>query len=335
MRDKRIGVLCGGLSAERDVSLATGEAVCAALVERGYDARRIFVDRDIDLVLRQTGVQVAFLSLHGRYGEDGCIQGLLELLGIPYTGSSVLASALAMNKVKAKELFRLHNVPTPPYYVLHREDLDLEGGLAAVHGTFGFPVVVKPSCEGSSIGVTIAHDEAALAAACEEAFRFGDELLVERFIEGKEISVAVLDDRPLGTIEIEPLVDFYDYGAKYTAGKSRYHLPARLAPTRARGVLAQALLAHRAVGASGASRVDMMVSERGNEYVLEVNTIPGMTPTSLLPKMAKEAGLSFGELCERMLLGARLHAGGRTRGERRAAQLPFHGPDRRAGAERH
>jgi D-alanine-D-alanine ligase len=332
MRDKRVGVLCGGLSAEREVSLSTGEAVCTALAERGYDVRRLFVDRDVDLVLRQSGIQVAFLALHGRYGEDGCIQGLLELMGIPYTGSSVLSSALAMNKVKAKELFRLHNLPTAPYYVVTRED---EGRVLELHGTFGFPVVVKPSGEGSSIGVRIANDELELGAACEEAFRWGDEILVERFIEGREVSVGILDDRPLGAIEIVPSQPFYDYGAKYTAGKSSYHLPARLAPARYRGVLTQALMAHKAVGATGATRVDFIVSERGNEVILEVNTIPGLTPTSLLPKMAAHAGIGFGELCERMLLGARLHAGVRARGERRAQQVPFLGPDRRAGAERH
>jgi D-alanine-D-alanine ligase len=141
MRTKRIGVLCGGLSAERDVSLKTGEAICATLVDRGYDAQLIFVDRDLDLVIRQSRIDVAFLALHGRYGEDGCVQGLLEILGIPYTGSDVLASALAMNKARAKELFRLHNLPTPPYYVLGREHAER---VREAHAGFGFPAVVKP-----------------------------------------------------------------------------------------------------------------------------------------------------------------------------------------------
>src|SRR5215475_91557 len=151
MRTKRIGVLCGGLSAEREVSLRTGEAICATLVDRGYDAVRVYVDRDLDLALRQTRIDVAFLALHGRYGEDGCVQGLLELMGIPYTGSGVIASALAMNKVKAKELFRLHNLPTPPYYV-HRR------GEGTQHGSFGFPCVVKPRAEGASLGVQMVRD---------------------------------------------------------------------------------------------------------------------------------------------------------------------------------
>src|SRR5262249_15669939 len=157
---KRIGVLCGGLSAERDVSLRTGAAICAALADRGYDAVRIYVDRDLDLALRQTRVDVAFVALHGRYGEDGCVHGLLELPAIPYTGSSVLASALAMDKVKAKELFRLHNLPTPPYHVVCPDD-----SIAEAHAGFGFPAVVKPSREGSSVGVAIVNDPGELEAA--------------------------------------------------------------------------------------------------------------------------------------------------------------------------
>ncbi len=333
MRTRRIGVLCGGLSAEREVSLRTGAAICATLVERGYDAVSLYVDRDLDLALRQTRIDVAFIALHGRYGEDGCVQGLLELLGIPYTGSSVLASALAMNKVKAKELFRLHNLPTAPYYVL-------EAGPAAVaerHGAFGFPAVVKPACEGSSVGVAIARDLGELEAACEAAFRFDDQILVERYVAGMEVSVAVLNDRALGAIEIVPSQPFYDYGAKYTAGRSAYHMPARLSPERYRGVLTQAVAAHRALGCTGASRVDMIVSERGNEVLLEVNTVPGMTATSLLPKIAGHAGLDFGALLEEILGAARLHAQPTGNGrERRVADLPFAGPERRAsGAERH
>jgi D-alanine-D-alanine ligase len=234
-----------------------------------------------------------------------------------------------MNKVKAKELFRLHNLPTPPYYVL-------AGGREPVadgHGAFGFPAVVKPGCEGSSVGISIVRDVAELEAACDAAFRFDDEVLVERYVGGKEISVAVLNDRALGAIEIVPSQPFYDYGAKYTAGRSEYHMPARLSPERYRGVLTQALAAHRALGCSGATRIDMIVSERGNEYLLEVNTIPGMTATSLLPKIAGHAGLDFGALLEEILGAARLHAQPTGARERRVAQLPFSGPERRAGAD--
>lgn len=333
MRDKKIGVLMGGLSAERSVSMQTGEAVLAALDGRGYHVVPIFVDRDVDLVLRQSAIDVAFIALHGRYGEDGCIQGLLELLGIPYTGSDVLASALAMHKVKAKEIFRLRNLPTPPYYVLTRAH---EADIPARHGDFGFPAVVKPVGEGSSVGVELVGDMDELVAACERAFCFDSELLVERYIRGQEISVAVLGDRPLGAVEVVPREPFYDFSAKYSRGATEYYIPPRVSPQRYRGCLAQAARAHQALGCSGATRVDMILSDTGNEYILEVNTLPGLTPTSLLPKIAAAAGIAFDELCEAILLGARLSALRRGHGDRRVAQRPFRGPDRReAGADRH
>lgn len=323
MQSRKIGVLLGGLSSERDVSLRTGEAVLAALRERGHDAVPIYVDRDIDVALRQEAPDVAFLCLHGRLGEDGCIQGLLEILGIPYTGSDVMASSLAMHKGKAKELFRLHNLPTPAYYT-YVDGMDL----LETHADFGFPCVVKPIREGSSVGVTICHDEAQLQVAVARALRFDDELLVERFIAGKEVSVAILDNRALGACEIAPRAGFYDYQNKYTKGATDYFVPPRISPERHRGVLAQALRAHLALDCNGATRVDMMVSDSGNEFVLEVNTIPGMTPTSLLPKIADAAGISFGELCERMLATAALGSR-RGRGERRIAQREFVGDERR------
>ncbi|MBS1122852.1 MAG: D-alanine/D-alanine ligase [Deltaproteobacteria bacterium] len=325
MQSRKIGVLLGGLSSEREVSLRTGEAVLAALRERGHDVVPIYVDRDVDVALRQERIEVAFVALHGRWGEDGCVQGLLEVLGIPYTGSDVLASALAMHKGKAKELFRLHNLPTPAYYTLTGSDAgDLEG----VHGDFGFPCVVKPIREGSSVGVAICQSLDELGPAVERALCFDDELLVERFITGKEISVAIVDDRALGAVEIAPRAGFYDYANKYTRGATDYFVPPRLSPERYRGVLAQALRAHTALGCSGATRVDMMVSDSGNEFVLEVNTVPGLTPTSLLPKIADAAGISFGELCELMLASASLSTR-RGRGERRVIQRPYIGDDRR------
>lgn len=328
MQSRKVGVLLGGLSSEREVSLRTGEAVLTALRERGHDAIPVYVDGDIDVALRQEQIDVAFIALHGRLGEDGCIQGLLELLGIPYTGSDVMASALAMHKGKAKELFRLHNLSTPAYYTL---DADAAADLAGVHGDFGFPCVVKPIREGSSVGVTMCHSADDLAAAVDKALCFDDEVLVERFIAGKEVSVAILDGRALGAVEIAPRAGFYDYGNKYTKGTTDYFVPPRLSPERYRGVLAQALRAHMALGCAGATRVDMMVSESGNELILEVNTVPGLTPTSLLPKIADAAGISFGELCERILAGASLSSR-RGRGERRIAQRAFVGDDRRDAA---
>jgi D-alanine-D-alanine ligase len=331
MQSPKIGVLLGGMSSERDVSLRTGQAVLAALRERGHDVVPIYVDRDVDVALRQEQIEIAFVALHGRWGEDGCIQGLLESMGIPYTGSDVLASALAMNKVKAKELFRLHNLPTPAYYALRGDDV---ADLDALHGDFGYPCVVKPACEGSSVGVSICRDLGELARAIDGALRFDDEILVERFVAGKEVSVAILDDRALGAVEIAPHDGFYDYANKYTRGATDYFVPPRLSPERYRGVLVQALRAHVALGCRGATRVDMMVSDSGNEFVLEVNTVPGLTPTSLLPKIADAAGISFGELCERMLAGATLTSR-RGRGERRVLQRAFVGDDRRQAAAPH
>lgn len=330
MRNRKIGVLMGGLSCERQVSLASGEAVTAALSRRGYNAHPIFADRDLDMVLRHEGIEVAFVALHGRYGEDGCVQGMLEMLGIPYTGSDVLASALAMNKLRSKQMFRLSNLPTPAYYTTPA-DLAADDILAR-HGDFGFPVVVKPIGEGSSVGIAIVHGADELIAACEDAACFDAHLLVERYVEGQEISVAVLGDRALGAIEIATRRSFYDYAAKYkSAGETDYILPPRLSPQRYRGVLNQAAMAHRALGCAGASRVDMIVSPEGNEYLLEVNTLPGMTEHSLLPKIAQAAGLSFDDLCEAVLLGARLHNIGQDRRERRIAQRKFDGHDRREG----
>ena len=331
MESRKIGVLLGGVSSEREVSLRTGEAVLAALRDRGHDAVPIYVDKDVDVALRQERIELAFVALHGRWGEDGCIQGLLETLGIPYTGSDVLASALAMHKGKAKELFRLHNLPTPAYYSLGAGDV---GDLAGVHGDFGFPCVVKPIREGSSVGVAICHRFEELGPAIDRALCFDDEVLVERFIIGMEVSVAIIDDRAIGAVEIAPRRGFYDYTNKYTRGATEYFVPPRLSPERYRGVLAQALRAHEALGCRGATRVDMMVSESGNEFILEVNTVPGLTPTSLLPKIADHAGISFGELCELMLASATL-ATRRGRGERRILQRAYIGDDRREIAVSH
>jgi D-alanine-D-alanine ligase len=308
MKAKRIGVVMGGTSAEREVSLRSGDAVAAALGERGYEVERVVLGTGIDALdrLRSGGIDVAFLALHGRLGEDGCIQGLLEMLGIPYTGSSVLGSALSMDKLKAKELFRLHNVPTPPYYVFEGDGCaDLE----ETHGSFGFPVVVKPRREGSSIGVTRASNMAELARAIDAALAYDRSVLVERFIAASEVAVGILDGRVLGAIEIAPKSGMYDFDAKYAPGMTEYFMPARLPATRYRGVLNLAERAAQALDTSGAARVDLLVTEGQNEYVLEVNTLPGMTPTSLLPKIAQAAGFSFGELCEAITERARLHTG--------------------------
>ncbi len=304
--ERRIGVVMGGFSGEREVSLRSGRAAAVALTSRGHHVTPIVVGEGTDVAhaLRRADIDVAFLALHGRMGEDGCVQGMLEMLGIPYTGSSVLASALAMDKVKAKELFRLYNVPTPPYYTVTEADLaDLE----EVHGSFGFPVMVKPRSEGSSLGLHRANNLHELVAAVDEAFEYDRVVLVERFITGREVTVGLLDGRVLGCCEIAPKSGVYDYASKYTPGATDYFVPARLPATRMRGVLNLAERAAASLGATGAVRVDLLVTDGENEYVLEVNTLPGMTETSLLPRIAAGAGYDFARLCEAIVDTAMLH----------------------------
>ena len=336
---RRIGVLMGGLSSERELSLQTGEAVHAALVERGHQAVKVFVDRDLDLVLRAERIDVAFLALHGRYGEDGCVQGLLEVLGIPYTGSGVLASALAMDKLKAKELFRLHNLPTPQYYV-HRRG---QGGAVEQHGSFGYPAIVKPRAEGSSLGVRRVEDDEDLDGAVEAALRFDDDVLVERFIEGVELHVALLGDRALGAVEVEPAHTseggIFDVQTRHGHGRGRgrasvsFHAPPRLSVERLRGALTFAERAARALECSGLVEVDVVVSERGNEYVLEVDTLPSLAPQSLLPKILHAADVDFASLIETVLFDAKVHSGGRAQVSRAGASELS--PDRRLTTEHH
>jgi len=299
----------GGSSAERGISIRSGEAVTKALSGLGYDVTPVLlgVGGEALTQLTSTELDVAFLALHGRLGEDGCVQGVLELLGIPYTGSNVLASALAMDKLKAKELFRLHNVSTPPYYVFGAEQCAAD--LEELHGSFGFPVMVKPRREGSSFGIGRANNVSELAHAIQAALAYDSSVLIERFIVAKEVAVGILDGRVLGAIEIAPRSGVYDFQAKYTPGMTEYFMPARLPAARYRGVLNLAERAARALDTSGAVRVDLLVTEGQNEYVLEVNTLPGMTETSLLPKIASAAGFGFAELCEAILERATLHTG--------------------------
>lgn len=333
VRARRVGVIMGGSSGERDVSLRSGEAVAAALAARGHNVVRVELPlqaEEAHATIARARLDVAFLALHGRMGEDGCIQGLLELARVPYTGSGVLTSALAMDKQKAKELFRLHNVPTPPYYTVSPND-DLDE-LAQKHGSFGFPVVVKPRGEGSSLGVKRAADLVELKEAITSAFDLDDCVLVERYVAGMEVNVGILDGKVLGAIEIAPksASGMYDYEAKYTPGMTSYFMPARLPAARLVGISNLAERAAAALGCTGAVRVDLLVTSGENEYVLEVNTLPGMTETSLLPKIAGAAGLDFVTLCERILDGARLHS---TQRKPRVRSGEFTAPAARSGAQ--
>lgn len=298
-------MLMGGLSAERGVSLKSGTAVLNALLERGYSAVAVDVGRDLPQLLSREGIQRAFVALHGRYGEDGAVQGVLELMGIPYTGSGVLASSLAMNKIFAKRIFAASGLLVAPYVVVRRgEPFSLaESGL-------GLPVVVKPSQEGSSVGISIVRNEADLPVALELACAYDSEALVEAFVAGQEVQVAIVDDRAIGAIEIVPKKEFYDFEAKYTDGMAEHILPPRLAGDVLSGVLAAGEKAHHALGCSGYSRVDFLVTAAGEPYILEVNTLPGMTALSLLPEIAAAGGISFADLVERIIGSASLKISG-------------------------
>jgi D-alanine-D-alanine ligase len=303
---KRVGVLMGGWGEEREISLKTGEAVVSALEEQGHTVTRVFAGPGLDRVLRSAELDVAFLALHGRMGEDGKVQGLLELLELPYTGSGVMASALAMNKPFAKKLFRLHNLPTPQGYRIGRDEL---ATLQERHGDLGFPCVVKPACGGSSVGLALVNDAETLAPAVAEACRFGGEALVERHVRGREVTVGILGGEVLGSCEISYPREGFDYEAKYKSG-ARYFLPPRLSPTRVGNVEQLALAAWQALGCRGYGRVDLICSDEENDVVLEVNTLPGLTPMSLLPKIAAQRGITFPQLCERILsLATRDEAG--------------------------
>lgn len=302
---KKVAVLYGGRSTEREVSLRTGKGCAEALASRGYDVSLVDVDLEVAARLREVRADVAFVALHGRWGEDGCIQGLLESMGIPYTGSGVMASALGMDKVFSKFVFQAHGLRIAEHKVFPREKA---AEVTVADLPFGLPAVVKPAGEGSSVGVHIVREAGALADACLDAARYKGDLIVERYVKGKEIAVGVLDGKAMGAIEIVPAREFYDYAAKYTAGTTQYFYPARIPEAHLVAVCRAAEQAHRALGCDGVSRVDFILAESGEPYVLEVNTLPGMTAQSLIPKIAAGVGIDFPSLCERILEGASLKA---------------------------
>jgi D-alanine-D-alanine ligase len=301
-----VGVLLGGVSAEREISLRTGEAIMKALRGRDYNVCPIDVGYDIAERLISEQIGVAFITLHGRFGEDGTIQGMLELMRIPYTGSGVLASALSMDKIMSKRIFSAHAIPTPAFHILEAT----EGVKEALEKlSFPFPIVVKPASEGSTIGVTIIHDKDKLAQAMGHGRQYDPRLLLEEYIKGKEITLGVLNGQPLPLIEIAPKSGFYDYRAKYTKGETEYILPPRIPPKVHEEAERIGLDAYRVLGCAGCARVDMMADEKGGVFVLEVNSMPGMTETSLVPKAAHSAGIDFPELVERILGSASLKVG--------------------------
>jgi len=298
-RDKKVGVLLGGLSAEQEISRLTGTAVCEALRERNYTVAPIELDAEGAWIAHVRQTDVVFIALHGKCGEDGTVQGVLELLGAPYTGSGVLASALAMHKPVAKQLWQGQGLPTPAWQMIER---DIPWQL-----TLSYPVVVKPSTEGSSVGVSIVRSAAALPAALDAAFRYDPRALVETYIPGQEVTVGILGERALGAMEVIAKGEFHSYDVKYTAGREEFLLPAPLPPSVYDQVLSVALAAYRTLGCSGYSRVDTRVNPQGEVFLLEVNSLPGLTTLSYLPRIAAYAGLAYGDLVEAILQSATLH----------------------------
>jgi len=291
----RVAVVMGGDSSEREVSLNSGSNVLAALRARGVDATPVDGIPALLAHIREGRCDRVFNILHGRGGEDGVVQGALEALGVPYTGSGVLGSALTMDKVRTKRVWQALGIPTPAFAVLH-PGADVAAAVASV----GLPAIVKPSREGSSVGVTRVFASADIGAAVELAQRYDGELLVERMIVGPELTVAVLDGEALPSIRIVPAGEFYDYHAKYVADDTQYLCPGRMEPAESQ-LRALCERAFAAVGASGWGRIDVMCDEQGAFFLLEVNTTPGMTSHSLVPKAAAKAGIGFEDLCWRIL----------------------------------
>jgi D-alanine-D-alanine ligase len=290
----KVAVLFGGRSAEREVSLKSGSRVLAALQSQGVDAHAFDpADRKLDEL---ASFDRAFISLHGRYGEDGTIQGALELMGIPYTGSGVMASAVGMDKWRTKLLWRSVGLAVPEFVML-----DAGSDFEAVEKQLGLPLFVKPACEGSSIGVTLVKDSGGLRTAYEEAARHDSLVIAERGIMGGEYTVAIVGDEALPIIRIVPTTEFYDYEAKYFRDDTQYHCPSGLPEAREQELRAQALEAFRVLGCRGWGRVDFLMGEAGNAYFLEVNTSPGMTDHSLVPMAARVSGVSYEELVLRVL----------------------------------
>ncbi len=309
----KIGVLMGGQSSEREVSLKTGEAVYRSLVRSGYDAVAIDVGPGLSQTLQDQAIEVAFLALHGPGGEDGAIQGFLETLGIPYTGSGVRASAVGMHKVVTKTELAAHGIPVPRGTVVWRGTVPtLQRVLTSCK--LKLPIVVKPASQGSTIGVTIVRRPSQWKEALKVAHRYDPEAMVEAFIPGHEVTLSLLGSAD-GTVAGLPAVEivapdgFYDFSAKYEKGRTQYLCPAPLSAAVSREIKQLAIRTYQALGCNGAARVDFRITPKGKPYVLEINTVPGMTETSLLPMAAGKAGLSYDALTEQILQSALRRAG--------------------------
>jgi D-alanine-D-alanine ligase len=297
---RRVAVVMGGLSAEREVSLNTGAGVLAALIEHGWDAVAIdwAPETSLPRLLEASGAAVVWNALHGTWGEDGAVQGLCACLQIPCTGSGILASALAMDKVMSKRIFESNGLPTPRWRLLRH--VASTGDREALDG-WPLPFVIKPANEGSSVGVSIIDAPDQIDAALALARTFHGPVIVEDYIAGTELFVGILNDRVLGSVEVRPATRFYDYEAKYKRSDTRYLIPPELPAHVVERSAKIALAAYRALGCTGHARPDLRISTAGEPFVLEVNTLPGMTKTSLLPKIAKSVGIDYPTLCEHIL----------------------------------
>lgn len=297
----RVGVLMGGASAEREISLKTGQSICESLRRLRYPVVPIDVDHTLPQQLRAKKVSVAFIGLHGQGGEDGTVQGLLETMGIPYTGSGVCASAVCMDKALTRVVLQSAGIPVPP-------GVTVKASMVPLHppGRLSWPVVVKPSAEGSTIGISIVNKTSEWKRALTKAFRYGPQVVVEKYIPGREVAVSVLGDMVFPSVEVVVPGGFYDFRAKYGKAATRYLCPAPLT-SRLEGLLREySLQAYQVLGCCGAARVDFRIHPNGRPYILEVNTIPGMTERSLLPMAAAQQGLTYDDLVDAMLQAAML-----------------------------
>jgi D-alanine-D-alanine ligase len=288
----KIGVLAGGPSSEREISLRSGKAVYNALIEEGIDAVLLDVADDVCEKVRSNNIDVAFIALHGQFGEDGTVQKMLDEMRLPYTGSGAIASRLALDKIASKAVFIRSGIRSPKYVVFEKDGYRVEDAYC-----LGMPVVVKPYLEGSSIGLSVVRDRDELNSAVAKALEYGSRVLVEEYIKGRELTVGILSDKPLPVIEIVTKENVYDYKAKYADPETKYLVPAPIDDSVFRNAQDLGIQTHRSLGCRCFSRIDMMMADSGELFVLEANTIPGMTERSLLPKAAQAAGLSFGALC--------------------------------------
>ncbi|MCA6220398.1 D-alanine--D-alanine ligase [Photorhabdus antumapuensis] len=300
---EKVAVLLGGTSAEREVSLLSGQAVLAGLREAGIDAHPVDTKDFPVTQLKEAGFEKVFIALHGRGGEDGTLQGVLEFLQLPYTGSGVMASALSMDKLRTKQLWQGIGLTVSPYVSINSQQFErlTDSQLQEYVADLGLPLIVKPSLEGSSVGMTKVNEISELRGALEAAFRYDVDLLVEKWLYGPEYTVAILGDTALPSIRIQPAAVFYDYDAKYWSEETQYFCPSGLSDEKEQQLTELALKAYQSVGCSGWGRVDVMMDTDGDFYLLEVNTSPGMTSHSLVPMAARQAGLSFSQLVVKIL----------------------------------